>query len=223
MFTADEFDIDGSGMGISSGSGDIPDDLEEGDDDDPSGRIKVDRRPPIIPSTPTTGHGGFNPSRPRFPLRPAPPILIPHGNNNNGQDGNESEDDDGDDDDDDEDGNVRNWNIGPPNFNRPTSGGGISMGGGGSDIDFAPPGPPPRGPPSLSPVVPFTKPTTTSTTTSTSTTTTTTRKPAGGNDHDVRKTTVNSGHGGDASSAIAVFKLFSPIIVSMIGKVFSFS
>lgn len=216
LFAADELEIDGSGNGMGSGSGDgVPDgDLEDGDDDDPSGRIKQDRRPIGPPSI-----TGYNPpgARPNFPLRPAPPILSPgHRPGGIGDD-----DADEDDDDDDGDGNIRNWNLGPNNGfgginNRPNIGGN-------SDLDFAPmpPQQPPKvnkGPP-LSPVVPFPIPTTTTTTTSTIRTTT--RKPADG---DVRKTTVNSsGHGGDASSAIAVFKLFSPIIVSMIGKVFSFS
>ncbi|CAL8072001.1 unnamed protein product [Orchesella dallaii] len=211
----EELDFEGSGSVLGSGSGEIPDDLEEGDDDDPSGRIKQDRRPPIIPPSSTTN---FNQpgSRPRFPARPPPPILTSHsGSTYGGNDGDEDEDED-DDDDDDGDGNIRNWNIGP-NFN-PTSNNRPTIGGG--DLDFAPPPQPPyvnEGPP-----IPFTIPTTTTTTTTTSTVrTTTTRKPS---DLDVRKTTVNSsGHGGDTSSAIAVFKLFSPIIVSMIGKVFSFS
>lgn len=218
VFAADDLDFDGSGS-RGSGSGDLPeDDLEDSDDDDPSGRIKPERRPPppITPSTTTTIN--FNPNnRPKFPLRPAPPILVHRGEQDN------DSDEDDDDDDDDEDDVTRNWN--PEIFSRPSNPDRDS-GNSNKDIDFAPMPPyqvplPPRIPESRPPPPPpFTIPTTTTPVT----TTTTTRRPGVGGDNDVKKTTVNSsGHGGDASSAIAVFKLFSPIIVSMIGKVFSFS
>ena len=80
IFT-DDLDFDGSGMG--SGSGEIPTDLEDSDDDDPSGRI------------PTSGKGTnsppsfYQPSRPKPSTeKPRPPFIF------NGPPSHEDEEDD---------------------------------------------------------------------------------------------------------------------------------
>jgi hypothetical protein len=206
-YFVEELDFEGSGMG--SGSGDIPPDLEDSDDDDPSGQIK---------STTANNHPpsrNFNPpSHPKFPNRPPPSILSPVPNH-------EDEEDDEDEDEDEDDNNRGTIGWNPISSNNNNNRGII----GNEDIDFDPPSPPkinrvPAPPPPFPPyqqppvIIPAPEITTT--------TTTTTKKP----DLEVKKTptvTTSSGSLDDTGSkAIAFFKLFSPIIASLIGKAFSF-
>lgn len=206
---------------MGSGSGDIPTDLEDSDDDDPSGQIHP--KPPFHHSSATPNF----PTHPKFPSRPSPPILNPIPNHDDEEDDDDVEIDEDEDSDEIHGSNTNNnvnrnplSNLSPVDtFNNNKNsknrghGGGFSIDGP-EGIDLAPP------PPSVNkPVYPPFFPTEGTTT---STTTSTTRRPI----LDVSKKkhpSTSSGSIDEAGKAIAFFKLFSPIFASLVGKAFSFT
>lgn len=178
---------------MGSGSGEIPTDLEDSDDDDPSGQIQPDKKG--VPKI-------FNPpSHPKFPLRPPPAILNPQPNHEDEEDEDEEDDDE---DDNSSDNNV-NWNSIKSNNNNNN---GVTIGGEG--IDFAPSPPKVNKNPPPPKIVP-----------ESTTTTTTTRRPDI-EIRKTNPTTTSGASLDEAGKAIAFFKLFSPIFASLIGKAFSF-
>lgn len=197
--SAEEDDF-GSGMG--SGSGDVPTDLEEGDDDDPSGQIK--------PKVDLEGTRRVNPfpggnKKPDRPIRPSPdvtenrshPKITPSRYDDY---------DDGDDDDDDSD-RRDNSPLNPKQkHDRNENEGNQNRG-----IDFGvfiptpePPKPNPTTPPPRQPPTPST------------------RKPVSGGTED-KPSRGATRSDNTAEKTVALFKLFTPVVSSIIGKLFKFS